>query len=286
MGIFGDEFAISEYMLEISKQKGMIQKIEKYADIIISNPPSSHFHEKPIIQWLLIGIPKKYSFINNVLSRDNSKVRILHAPSNPLVKGTEKIRKSIKSLEEKGYNIEYVEVINKPHSFVIDEITKCDFIVDQIYSDTPMATFATEAAWHGRPSVVGGYYANYILNEVPEKIIPPSLYCHPDNIQDSIEKMIIDVSFRNNLGKNAMEFVRKNWSPVKVAERYLKLIEGNLPDEWLYDPKNIKYLQGAGTNEQRVKNTVKALIEYGGVGSLKLSDKPELEKNFKDFAYR
>jgi glycosyltransferase involved in cell wall biosynthesis len=280
-----NEHSIGKFTEQISRQKRKLQKIEKYADVIISNPPSSQFLEKKFIQWLTIGIPQKYTSSTDFVSvRENSKIRIFHSPSNPVLKGTEKIRKSIQALKEKGYEIEYVEVIGKQHSIVIDELKKCDFAIDQIYSDTPMATFATEAAWHGKPSVVGGYYADYILCDVSEDMIPPSLYCHPDKIQDSIERMIVDTSFRNDMGKKAMEFVQKNWSPDKIAERYLRLIKGDIPAEWYYDPNNIQYLQGGGASEQFIKEILKAIIEYSGIDSLQVSDKPNLEKRFKDFA--
>jgi hypothetical protein len=98
--------------------------------------------------------------------------------------------------------------------------------------------------------------------------------------------MITDKSFRDDLGKKAMEFVQKNWSPEKVAERYLRLIKGDIPREWYFDPNNIKYLHGAGISEQCVQNNIKSIIEYNGTKSLQLSDKPELEKKFEDFAYR
>lgn len=282
-----DKSAILQCIKNTARKKSKIQTIEKYADFTINHPPSSHFHEKKFIQWLFIGIPKKYSLpYNNGSIREDSKIRILHAPSNLAVKGTKKIRESIISLQKKGYLIDYIEITGKSHSTVIDELNKCDFVVDQLYSDTPLAAFATEAAWLGKPSVVGGYYANCILSDVPEDMVPPSLYCHPDKIQDSIEKMIVDKSFRNDLGKKAMEFVKKNWSPEEVAERYLRLIKGDVPVEWYYDPNNIQYLQGGGVPEQCVKNNIKAIIEYNGVKSLQLSDKPELERKFKEFAYR
>ncbi|WP_440946617.1 glycosyltransferase [Methanosarcina sp. T3] len=277
---------IPKHIKRILNKKRRIQKIEKYADIIVNHPPTSHFHERKIIQWLIIGIPKKYTLHNNSITKNrNLEIKILHAPSNPAAKGTEIIRKSIKSLREKGYSINYTEITGKPHSIVISELQKCDFIVDQIYSDTPMATLATEAAWHGKPSVVGGYYIDHIYNDTPQETIPPSLYCHPDEIENSIEKMIVDEPFRKDLGKKAMEFVQKNWSPEKVAARYLRLIEGDIPESWYYDPYSIRYLHGAGVSESLIKDNMKAIIEYGGIESLQLSDKPELEKEFENFTY-
>jgi len=53
----------------------------------------------------------------------------------------------------------------------------------------------------------------------------------------------------------------------------------------LYDPKDIRYLHGWGLSEERAKYLVRAVIETGGKEALLLSDKPELEQLFLEFAY-
>jgi hypothetical protein len=148
-----------------------------------------------------------------------------------------------------------------------------------------MAGFATEAAFFGKPAVVGGYYATMIREEMEEKYIPPSLFVHPDQVEAAVERMIVDLKFRLDLGKRAQEFVRANWSPKAVAEKYVRIINEDVPEDWWFDPNKIRYLQGAGLEESKVKDTVRRLIEYRGRGALQLTDKPELEQAFVDFAY-
>lgn len=133
-------------------------------------------------------------------------------------------------------------------------------IVDEIYSDTPMAVFATEAAFASKPAVVGSYYVNQIKDDLPATNMPPSMSCHPDLLEAVMEKLIVNHKFREELGNKAREFVMTNWSAIKVAQHYLMLIDGNFPGEWLYDPRNIRYLHGCG-----------------------LSDKPVLEEMFVQF---
>ena len=66
------------------------------------------------------------------------------------------------------------------------------FEIDQVYCDTPMAGFATEAAWFGKPAVVGGYGFDYLKTYVPEGMWPPSKTCHPDKIENAIESLIVN----------------------------------------------------------------------------------------------
>lgn len=269
------------------RQKLKLAKIERYTDMIVSFPLYSHFLEKPFVNFLMIGIP--CTLPNNrqtpAVLNEQRLIRILHSPSSPGVKGTYLIRQAINALKAKGYPIDYVEIMGKPNTVVIAELEKCDFIVDQLYSDTPMTGFATEAAFFGKPAVVGGYGWREVEKLFsPNQMIPPSLRCHPDNIESSIEQLITDKARRLALGKKAREFVKDNWSFQKVAERFLQLIQGNIPPEWLCDPQNISYLHGGGLSEQRAKQIVARIIETQGKKALQLADKPELEHLFVEFA--
>ena len=271
---------ISECIKLTQQRKRIMQKVDKYANFIIDHPPMALFHERPFILGLCLGIPfdsKKVRKPDQSLC--SSSVRILHSPSNPVIKGTAVIRSIIKRLQSKGYTIEYVELIGKPNAVVLQELTKCDFIVDQVYSDTPMAGFATEAAFFGKPSVISGYYAEFLGEDINEKYIPPSFYCHPDDLEQAIEKMITDTKFRLDLGKRAQEFVHKNWSAKVVATKYLNLINGDsFPTEWVYDPQDITYILGCGMPQKQIQKIVKSIIETGGIEALQLQDKPFLEE--------
>ena len=208
-----------------AKQKEQIRIIEKYADVIINHLPTAQFHQRPFILWLLIGIPSQKDVEKCDEDRSDSErncLRILHSPSHPQTKGTLAIRKAIENIKLKGYSLELIEISGKPNSVVLEELAKCDFVVDQLYSDMPMAGFATEAASYGKPAVVGGYYSQYLEKDTPKDKIPPSHYCHPDNLEQAIEKMIVDEDYRLELGRKAKTFVETYWTPKQVAQRYLK----------------------------------------------------------------
>ncbi|MFQ5964406.1 MAG: glycosyltransferase [Candidatus Scalinduaceae bacterium] len=268
------------------KQKNTLKRIERYADIIIGNPLSSHLHEKPVIVVQIIGIPFKCDKDNRINAefRHNHGIRILHSPSNPEGKGTSRIRKAIKSLQAKGHPLEFVEITGKSNTIVLNELANCDFVIDQLYSDTPMAGLATEAAFFGNPTIVGGYGQAEIRRIFPADKMPLVFFCHPDEIEKAIEKLIMDEKYRMELGRKVKQFVETNWAPKKVARRYLQLIKGNIPEDWLYDPKDISYLNGCGLPEYRSKELIKSVIERGGKEALQLSDKPDLERMFVEFA--
>lgn len=275
------------YIRAASARRESISQIEKFADVVISSPSYAHFHSRPFVQRVIIGRPSvPEGAANTPMQRQSGDpVRILHSPSVPEGKGTPRIREAIATLKSRGLNIEYIEMIGRPNREVLAEITRCDFVIDQLYSDLPVAGFSTEAAAFGRAAVIGGYYCEQIGNDLQSRFIPPSLFCPPDKIVEAVEKLVIDERFRKELGDQAYEFVHRNWTASKVAARFVRLINGDIPEDWLFDPRRIRYLHGMGLSEKRAKNIVAAVVRHGGVKALGLSDKPGLEKMFLDFAF-
>jgi glycosyltransferase involved in cell wall biosynthesis len=275
------------------KKKKSIDYISRYANIVIGAPYStSQFCNIRFINTFALGLP--ISINDNITvslidqkklkSRGVESVRILHAPSHPAAKGSTEIIKAIESLKNKGHLIDFVLVHGRPYSEVLTELHNCDFVVDQIFSDTPMAGFAAEAACFGKPAVVAGYGLKSLGDFIPEGMLPPSKVCHPDGIEQAIEDLIFSKEKREKLGRDAQLFVCEKWDAKKVAYRYMKLIQGDVPDEWWLDPKNVLYIEGAGQSVKRTKENIRGLVELGGVESLQISHRPDLEKAILEFA--
>ncbi len=269
------------------KQKKWVKRIEHYADVIISHPPSSHFSEKKFVRYLSIGNPfysKCCRNYDDAIAGENRKLRIVHAPSFSEFKGSGVFRNIIRKLQRKGYSIEFIEIVGKANREVLKELDDCDFVIDQLYSDTVMAGLSTEASFFGKPAVVGGYASFDDMGILPGVPVPPTEYHHPDNIESAIEKLITDHDYRIELGEKARRFVQKQWAPEKVAERFLRVINDDYPEEWLYDPKDIRYVHGCGISEQNEKLLLERFIGYTGKEGLCLSDKPELENKIIEFS--
>lgn len=263
--------------------KGRCSTIENHADIVIGAPLTSHFLEKPFINIFHLGLIFRELSADNIENDSQThNVRILHCPSNPKVKGTSLIRQVIQSLKNKGYKIDFIELINKPNSTVLEELNICDFVVDQAYSDFPLPGFATEAAWFAKPSVVGGYGWQALQQLIPSQVFPPSHICHPNDLEAAVEKLIIDKEYRINLGKQARNFVTSTWSVQKCTDRYLQLIDNHIPEDWWSTPCQIPYLQGCGISESTLLRVFPQLLQTGE-DILQIKDKPSLTNMFIKF---
>ena len=271
------------------RRKRRLRRIERYADYTITIPGQAPFHEKPYVVYTIIGLPFSARDEDgqndaSVANTQAKAVRILHSPSNPIAKGTPLVREMIERLKAKGRKIAYEEITGRPHVEVLSAIRRCDFVVDELYSDTFLAGLATEAAFLGKPAVVGSYAGDEMRRVMPPEMIPPVEHCHPDKVEEAIDRLITDEARRLDLGRRAQEFVRTEYAPERVAERYLQLLSGKAPDSWFADPYDIRYVHGACLPEERRREEVRRVIEMGGVEALQLSDKPELERMFVEFA--
>ena len=266
------------------------RRFERYSSIIVGAPFStSHFLRDKFVTTSAFGIPfdamvEHTSSPTSVASTQGVGIRILHSPSHPAVKGSPIIQRAVENLRQRGYEINLILLQGKPHSQVIREIKLCDFVVYQIYSDFPMAGFATEAAWFGKPAIVGGYNISLLKRFVPAGMYPPSKTCHPDEIEQAIECLIVNSEERERLGVEAQSFVRDKCNPIEVASRYLRLIQEDIPEDWWVEPQDVVYLEGAGqTIECTIKN-IRGMVKHFGVESLHLRHRPDLEKAFLEFA--
>lgn len=260
-------------------KKRQILACEKYASLCIGSPFSGQFHERAFVKCFSLGIPRHFAgSVQTAPTLGNTgAVRILHAPSQLAAKGSKFIEEAIHNLSAQGHCIEYVRLENASNERVLSEIGQCDFVVDQLYSDTPMSAFPTEAAYQGKPAVVGGYLAEQIERFLPAEDIPPTLFVHPEQLQDAIRRLVLDVEYRQELGKRAQQFVSSRWSSQEVARRYMLLFRDQIPAEWWFDPQQIEYFHGFGLPSQGLAQLVDQLVQGGGRESLCLSDKPELE---------
>lgn len=268
-----------EWLITVSaSQKRRLKKIEKYADHLINWLPHAYFHERSFTLGTIMGFAIPLKEPGRIREAGRQKLKVIHAPSNQAFKGTEGIRQLVGRLKSKGYDFEYLEISGRPNQEVLAALADCDFVIDQLYSDTPFAAFVAEAAFFGKPSVVGGYYASVIHKDIPAEYIPPSLFVLPENVEAAVESLLINAPFRLELGGRAREYVRNYLAPERVAERFLSLIEGREPAEWRRSPYELSYLYGGGQSAEKVKKQLLAVIEHGGPAALQLDDKPKLKE--------
>ena len=207
----GENFNINYIVRQVEERKHTVERIEQYVDVFINLPAQAQLNEKPFVSLAYIGIPLDLDdreIENKEKKNGNETVKILHAASTVGCRGTIQFRKCIEELR-KEYEIEYVEITKVPNEVVIEKIRECDFVLDELWSDTPLATFASEAAYFAKPTIVCGYFSKEYKKYYPEWSFPPSMYVAPSELKNSIRFLIEHPKERKELGRTAQEFVKK-----------------------------------------------------------------------------
>jgi len=258
---------------------------ECWANAVIGAPlSSSPFSSRPFVNWFELGIPLQLKPIHVDKVPREGCWRLLHSPSHPALKGTLLIREAVAKLRASGFPIDYTEIHARPNAEVLAALQSCDLLIDQTYSDTPMAGLAAEAAFYGCPTLVAGYGFEQLRSFVSQGQWPPSFLCHPDDLVSSLQHLLQSPDQLAAMGAAAQRFVGRCWSPSRVAARYLRVLQNSVPASWWVDPRAVHYLHGCGQSETQTRSTVRALLTRYGVSALQLRHQPLLEQAYVAFA--
>lgn len=267
---------------ETLRQKKLVSTIERYAHEIVCHPLSAQLLTKPFVNHLAIGHPFKAGTpgVTSECSRESGSaksLRILHAPTSPLQKGSAQFSAAVERLRNTGVVVSYTELTKRPNSEVLAQIAASDLVLDELYSDIPLAGLGTETAASGRALLVGGYGREEIIRFQGEHPIPTSHYIHPDQLNETLLQLASDPSKREKLAAELQTYARDQWTPEAMASRFARLLVADIPDDWRVDPQSIRYWQGWGAPESVIREGIARLIDRAGADALGINHNPELK---------
>jgi glycosyltransferase involved in cell wall biosynthesis len=158
---------------------------------------------------------KKYPYIG--VEDHERKLRIVHAPSVPKVKGTEYVVKAVEDLKAEGYEIELDLVKNMPHQEAVEHYKQADIVVDQLFVGW-YGVFAIECMALGKPVCV--YIQEDLKSYLPKA--PPLVATSPRDLSVDLRRLIEDEALRSRIGKTARVFVEQVHDADKIAKYLVK----------------------------------------------------------------
>ncbi len=273
------------------RQARRINAISRNASVVIENPLCGHFQVRPFVNWFKLGLPFDVAALEAKPRKTDAtpprvpgKVRVLHCPSRPEIKGSARIQAVMEKLVAEGLPIEFRQITGVPHAQVLHEIAQCDFVVDELYSDSPLAGFAAEASAFGKAAVVGGYGWKLFPDFLRPEEMPPTAVCHPDELESTVRTLVLDPVRREELGAKARAFLQAQWSEAAFAARFARMVTGDIPVDWWMKPEEICHLYGAGIEASEVARLVGALVSRFGPGALQLDHVPRLRDSLTSTA--
>lgn len=238
-----------------------VRAAEKYADLILSQPEYSQLLRRPHNR---ATIPLDLDAFKPV-TEERGKPLILHAPSVPEAKGTDRILKAIKSLKSEGIEFDFQKVEKMPNSKLRNLLNEADILVDQLYSTT-IASVASEAMASGC-AVLARYLPDYSKVEMPCPVVNTNIF----TFKDDLRALILDKGRRQELSEAGPNYVRRVNDCTKVAARILEALEK--PEDQEYDfyptfnktfamPKELLDEEKRTANQKRA-NFFKILLSTG-----------------------
>lgn len=121
--------------------------IDDYADDIISFPADQPAYITRPVQPFTYFYPDEK--LSDSVSKfdDTSTIRILHAPSSPVIKGTPAVRDAVARLRAEGYEFDYRELVGVSNADVLRALDESHIALNQFYGLAP-GVFGVEAMAH------------------------------------------------------------------------------------------------------------------------------------------
>ncbi|MBX3099080.1 MAG: hypothetical protein KF761_05820 [Salinibacterium sp.] len=244
-----------------------LRHIERWATTVVGLPTTSQFLTRPFVDFYAVGLPTPPAPVVTPSSLSDEIV-VLHVPSKPEVKGSALIRAAMDEVLATRPHVRYVELTGRPHDEILSAIASSSLVVDQAWSDIPMAVVGTEAAAQGVATVIGGYAWAEWERLLDDDSRPPTITSAPEDLASTIARAVDDIAGTRQIGTDARAFVTRRWSLAAVATRFESILLGDPDPHWVVDPTDVSYAWGCGVPRERVERLVASLVERGGIRAL------------------
>lgn len=209
--LVGCKFPDKYQRLEVIKQN--------YEIIFSPDECSGYFSDKYFSYYFPvkdIGGPK---LLQNETKLEEGVIRIIHAPSNEDYKGSKYIYAAIENLK-KTYKVEFITLQNLSKKELIQEILKCDLLIDQMLVGF-YGILTVEAMLLEKPVVC------YIRDDIFSKIKRdcPIYNANPDNLEKVLDEILQNPSQLISRGEQSRNYALTYHSPNKIAERMIQVFQ-------------------------------------------------------------
>lgn len=125
-------------------RRGIAEAADRYADVIFTAAVDQRGYLTRDTE------PFRYFYPKERIAADLTKFNqpgprvVLHAPSSPIIKGTQLVRGAVAALRAEGFAFEYVELSGVPHAQVTEALERSHIVLNQFYAHMP-GMFGVEA---------------------------------------------------------------------------------------------------------------------------------------------
>ncbi len=155
-----------------------------------------------------------------ILPRLNGRPRIVHAPSNSGIKGTDLILAALERLRPR-FDFELVKIENTPHADALEIYKSADLAIDQVLAGW-YGGYAVEMMAMGKP--VACYIRDEDAHFVPPQLMAelPLLRLHPGHLDDDLAAILGQRQRWPEFGRRSRRFVERWHDPATIAAAMIR----------------------------------------------------------------
>lgn len=157
------------------------------------------------------------------LEGNNNKsevIKIIHAPTRKVIKGTEWVEQAIEMLKEKYDNIDYKRIENMTHEQALEAYKECDILIDQLRIGW-YGVLSCEAMALGK--VVMVHIRNDLVSALPEEC--PLVNVCKENLYQKLEALLNSKELRQTTALAAKDYAKINHHSEVVGRESIETYE-------------------------------------------------------------
>ncbi len=132
----------SDYLEDFRRK--LAESADAHADHIFNAPVDQISYLQRSVHPFMYFYPDDSFRWNEGKFSDMRKVRVVHGPSSPLIKGTPLVRAAVKKLRVEGYDFEYRELIGVSNQTMLNALAEAHIVLNEFYGLVP-GQFGVEA---------------------------------------------------------------------------------------------------------------------------------------------
>ena len=148
-------------------------------------------------------------------------LRLGHAPSNRSIKGSQYVLDAFRSLEQEGYDVEFILVENMSHTEALNQYRNIDIFVDQLL-----------IGWYGGVSVEAMSQGSIVLaniDHLTNECIPidfksslPIIHVTPNNLLSELKKLLLsDSGLLSSFSSKSLSFVQNHHNSDLILKNFI-----------------------------------------------------------------
>lgn len=149
------------------------------------------------------------------------KIKIVHAPSLPFIKGTQILRAAIKKLQLEGYDFNYVELQEKQNTNVLEELRDAHVVVNELYAFVPGLLGVEAMASHC--ALITSADSRYETT-LPEGANDAWIVTHYWDIYDKLKMVLDNKSLIKQYADKGFDWAAKNHKMSSSKERVRQIL--------------------------------------------------------------